>query len=225
MASSHALQALRARLILSHLLPTLIIIPLIGLALVYVLETQVLLVNLSDELMAQAVLVAEMANQQAGIWNDPGEAGAFVARMSPRLTARVMLLDAHGYLLASSDPADTQGAGQQISVPGLANALAGQTDVRVNYGQVLYAEVADVLIPIVGPDQQVIGIVRMTHQLANIYQRFLRLRSLILGVLVAGLLQTASLGFYVAAAAGTAVVPMLWAGSVAEHLLGLPRSF
>jgi MFS family permease len=39
-------------------------------------------------------------------------------------------------------------------------------------------------------------------------------------LLVAGLLQTASLGFYVAAAAGTAVVPMLWAGSVAEHLLG-----
>lgn len=41
-----------------------------------------------------------------------------------------------------------------------------------------------------------------------------------IALLVAGLLQTASLGFYVAAAAGTAVVPMLWAGSIAEHLLG-----
>lgn len=35
-----------------------------------------------------------------------------------------------------------------------------------------------------------------------------------------GLLQTASLGFYIAAAAGVSVVPMLWAGTVAEHLLG-----
>ena len=39
-------------------------------------------------------------------------------------------------------------------------------------------------------------------------------------VLGCGLLQTASLGFYIAAAAGVSVVPMLWAGTVAEHLLG-----
>jgi signal transduction histidine kinase len=192
------MNTLRARLILSHLLPTLIIIPLMGLALVYVLETQVLLANLSDELITQAALVAVMTEQQVNIWNDPGQAGAFVARMSPRLTARVMLLDAHGFLLASSDPADAQAAGQQLTLPGLANALAGQTDVRVNYRQVLYAEVADVLIPIVGPDRQVIGIVRMTHQLANIYQRFLRLRYLILGVLVAGLLLGAAVGWVLA---------------------------
>jgi hypothetical protein len=39
-------------------------------------------------------------------------------------------------------------------------------------------------------------------------------------VLGCGLLQTASLGFYIAATTGAAVVPMLWAGTVAEHLLG-----
>jgi signal transduction histidine kinase len=190
------MNTLRARLILSHLLPTLVIIPLMGLALVYVLETQVLLANLSDELMAQATLVAEMANQQADIWNDPSLADAFVARMSHRLTARVMLLDARGYLLASSDP--TEGTGQPLELPGLDNALAGQADVRVNYRQVLYAEVADVLIPVVGPNQQVIGIVRLTNQLANIYQRFQRLRYLILGVLVAGLLLGAAVGWVLA---------------------------
>lgn len=193
-----SMNTLRARLILSHLLPTLVIIPLMGLALVYVLETQVLLVNLSDELVGQAVLVAAMANEQSGIWHDPEEAGTFVARMRPRMTARVMLLDSRGYLLASSDPADSEGTGQPLGLPGLDNALAGETDVRLDYRQVLYAEVADVLVPVVGPDQQVVGIVRLTHQLANIYQRFLRLRYLILSVLVAGLVLGAAVGWALA---------------------------
>jgi len=39
-------------------------------------------------------------------------------------------------------------------------------------------------------------------------------------MLACGLLQTASLAFYVAAAAGLGGVSMLWAGNVAEHLLG-----
>lgn len=192
------MNTLRTRLILSHLLPVLVTLPLIGLALVYVLETQVLLVNISDELIQQATLVAQMADLQSSIWHDSGQAGAFVARMRPRLTARIMLLDSEGYLLASSDPADVGGAGQQLELPGLVDAMAGQTGVRVTYRQILYADVADVMVPVMGPDQQVVGIVRMTHQLAGIYQRFLRLRYLILGVLFAGLLLGVGVGYALA---------------------------
>jgi len=192
------MNTLRTRLIVSHLLPTLVIIPLMGLALVYVLETQVLLVNVSHELMGQATLLAEMANERSGIWYNSDQASVFVTGMSPRLGARVMLLDSRGYLLASSSADDAQAVGQPLELPGLVNALAGQTDVRVDYRQVLYAEVADVLVPVVGPDQQVMGVVRMTHQLAGIYERFLRLRYLILGVLVAGLLLGVAVGWILA---------------------------
>ena len=41
------MDSLRSRLILSHALPTLVITPLIGIALIYVLETQIVLANLS----------------------------------------------------------------------------------------------------------------------------------------------------------------------------------
>jgi hypothetical protein len=43
------LRTLRRRLILSHVLPLLTIIPLMGIALTYVLETQVLLLNLTHD--------------------------------------------------------------------------------------------------------------------------------------------------------------------------------
>jgi hypothetical protein len=44
------MRSLRTRLILTHILPLLVVIPLVGVALAYLLETQVLLAGLSNEL-------------------------------------------------------------------------------------------------------------------------------------------------------------------------------
>jgi signal transduction histidine kinase len=179
------MRSLRSRLILSHTLPLLIIVPLLGIALIYILETQVLLANLSTELAGQAVLVAELATDHPLIWIDPIQAQVFVERMDPLSTARVMLLDPSGRLLASSNPADVAHLGQLLAVPGLTTALAGKISERVIYSQNLEAEVVDILVPVLGPDQQAIGIVRLTHQLISVYGRFLRLRYVVGGVLLA----------------------------------------
>jgi len=182
------LRTLRWRLILSHVLPLLVIVPLAGFTLAYVLETQVVLVNLSSELVVQTVLVAEIASDHAEIWNDPAQAQVFVARLAPRLTAQLMLLDPDGCLLASSDPNKSRLQGQRLEFPGLASAQAGEISIRMTYSRDLHAEVADVLVPVGGPDQRVIGIVRLTYQLASVYERFLRLRYFIIAILAAEML-------------------------------------
>ena len=53
------MRTLRSRLILSHILPLLLLTPLIGLVLVYLVETQVLLNTVSDDLAVQASCGAE----------------------------------------------------------------------------------------------------------------------------------------------------------------------
>jgi two-component system sensor histidine kinase BaeS len=59
--------------------------------------------------------------------------------------------------------------------------------------------VIDVLVPITaGPDQHLVGAIRLTHKLARLYERFLRLRYVILGVLVAALLIGAAVGWLLA---------------------------
>ena len=45
------MRTLRSRLIVSHILPLLLVVPLVGVALIYALETQVLLGSLSEELI------------------------------------------------------------------------------------------------------------------------------------------------------------------------------
>jgi two-component system, OmpR family, sensor histidine kinase BaeS len=189
------LRTLRRQLVLSHILPPLVIIPLLGLALVYVLETQVMLPGLAEGLKEQAQLVAEIAGGQAGRWDDPAWSQALVAQLGPHLTARVMLLAPNGRLLASSDRADEDRLGQNLDLPALSDVLKGQTSMRIAYSNNLNAEIADVLVPVQGPDRRVVGIVRLTHRMSSVAGQFLHLRYLITGVLAGGLLLGAAVGW------------------------------
>ncbi|MFC1467054.1 MAG: ATP-binding protein [Candidatus Brachytrichaceae bacterium NZ_4S206] len=179
---------LHRRFILSHVLPLLVVVPITGLVLIYVLETHVVLPGLANELSEQAGLVAELARDQPGVWSDPGLAQAFVARLSPQLTARLMALDVSGRLLASSDPADAPRLGQPLNHPGLVQARAGQSFVRVAASQSLHTEIVDVLAPVMGRDRRVLGFVRLSYPLTSIYHRLQLVRYLVAGILLAGLL-------------------------------------
>lgn len=189
---------LRTRLILSHILPLLVIVPLVGIALIYFLETQVLLPNLSAELTRQASLTADIASDHPDIWQNPTSARTFVARFRVHHQSQVMLLDPTGKLLASSNPDDAERLGQTIELAHLPQVLAGENSVRINYSQNLQAEIAEVVVPVIGPDQQVIGIVRLTHQLSNVFEQFSRLRYLTASVLMVELLLGAGVGLVLA---------------------------
>jgi two-component system sensor histidine kinase BaeS len=189
---------MRWRFILSHIVPLLIIVPLMGIALIYALETQVLLTTLARELTGQASLVAKLAQAQPDIWRDPAGAQAFATEAASAVEARLMLLDPEGHILASSDPTDTGHFGQVLKPAGWETALGGQTNVQMTYSQRLQEEMVDVLAPVVGADQQVEGVIRLSHRWTTIGERFLQMRYLITGVLIGGLLLGAVAGFVLA---------------------------
>ena len=180
-------RTLRGWFVASHILPLLLLVPLMGIVLVYVLETQVLLEELSNELMGQAVLIAELLSDRPEVWLDPAGAQGYVARLDPRLDVQVMLLSANGVLLASSDPADTEYIGQQPNLPGVVDALSGQVAVHKTSSRSQPDEIVDVLVPVVRSDRRIVGVVRLSYRPVSVQGRFLRLRSLIGGVLIGGL--------------------------------------
>lgn len=188
------LATLRRRLILSHALPLLVIIPLVGIALIYVLETKVMLPKLADELAGEAALVVRLTREQPDLWGDPAQAQAFVSDLSQDLMGRIMLLDSEGRLLASRDPADEERLGQRLDSPGLTTALAGETSTSTTYSRNLHAEVADVWFPVLDPDQQVVGVIRLSHRLGTVHDQLMRLRYLITGVLVVALVLGMAIG-------------------------------
>jgi two-component system sensor histidine kinase BaeS len=188
------MRTLRACLILSHLLPLLIVIPLVGIALTYLLETQVLLAGLSGELERQAALVAAIASDYPEIWFDQEQAQAFTARIGDLLSARVMLLSADGILLASSDPGNQALVGQQVEVPGFRQVLLSGTAIRVDYGEQPGTGAAEALVPVV-INRRIVGVIRLTDPLSSVYERFPRTRTFIVGALAGGLILGIGIGW------------------------------
>jgi two-component system sensor histidine kinase BaeS len=192
------LSTLRRRFVLSHVLPLLVIVPVMGIALIYVLETQVLQPLLVDELKVNASLIAEITRDNPDVWRDPAQAQAILGRVDQGVGARVMLLDPQGHLLASDYPGDASRIGQSLDHPGLAKVLSGQVSVHTDYSARLHSEIADVLVPVTGANGQILGIVRLSYPLTNVFAQFLHLRYLTVAVLVAGLLLGSAIGWLLA---------------------------
>jgi two-component system sensor histidine kinase BaeS len=192
------IDTLRQRLIVSHVLPLLIIIPVLGISLMYILETQILLPSLSVELIQEAAIITELGRDHVSVWQNPGQAQVFVTRLDPLLGAQIILLDSHGRILASNNPNYIRRLGQFLPDGGTAAALQGDISVRTTYSRDLQAEIADVASPVFGPERQVIGVVRLSHQFIGVQGLFLRLRYLILGILAAGLILGTGIGWLLA---------------------------
>ncbi len=191
------MRRLRTRLILSHVVPLLVVLPIIGVLLTYLLETQVLLAGLSNELERQALLVAELADNYPLIWSDPVQAQGFTARVDPYISAQMTLITANGVLLASTNPEEQGMIGRSITVPGFAEVLRTGAILRIDYGQQRGTGAADVLVPVI-LGNRVIGVIRLTDPLTNLYERFPRARTFIFSVLAVGLLVGLGVGLYLA---------------------------
>ncbi len=196
------MHTLRGRLILSHILPLLLIVPIVGFALVYILETQVLLTDLSDELAQHGVLTADIARDRPAIWSDAAEAHRFVTFFSVRSRSSVMLFDPQGNLLAASEPGYGEWLGQPMDLPSLPAALAGEQQVHVDYKRSVQAEIIRVLVPVVGPNQQIMGVVRLSQYLSDVRGQLVRLRYLIAGVLAAEFVLAVIVGLILAVRLG-----------------------
>jgi two-component system sensor histidine kinase BaeS len=181
------LRSLRARFIFSHILPLLVVLPLVGLILVYVLESQVMLENLAAELEKQAVLVASMAGSHGEVWHDPAQAQSFVTAMQTQVRAQVMLMRLDGTLVSSSDPLDADRHGKSFRTDEWPDVASGETGVYVPRGLTLWQQSVDVLVPVWSADHEVVGAVRLSYLVDSLKVRFMRHRSLIVGVLVGGL--------------------------------------
>ena len=190
------IKTLRNRLILSHVLPMLVIIPLIGIALVYILETRILLPGLANELEGDAQLFADIASEQVEIWQDPLVAQSLLNQASPNFRARVLLLTSNGQLLATSQPEGLQTS--SITSQDLNALKNNQVVTHINYSRQQRAEIINVLAPVITSNHVFVGIVQMSYHFDTVAQEFYQLRYLIFAVVAFGLLAGAGMGYVLA---------------------------
>ena len=189
------LRSLRTRLIISHVLPLLIIIPLMGLGLVYLLEREFLLPQLAQNLMGNARLLGEISRSEYELSSNPLLFERMISRVQFDPNIEVMFISSRGRLLYSSETEDLPYLGTPLDAPGLEDALAGNEIALTNYSLFrLESVVLDVYSPVLDPLNRVIGIVRLTYQVASVYDLFVRFRYLVAGILLLGLLLSMIVG-------------------------------
>lgn len=192
-------RSLRQRLIWSQFLPLLLVLPLMGILLVYSLEGQVLIPQLAKNLVGDARLLAEISSAEFELWGDPVLFENLLSRVQLGTDIQVMFLDGQGTLLYSSDPADLPLKGLVVNLPGLSGAISGREIALTNYSILSLDNVyVDVYEPVLDASRQVVGIVRLTYRIGSIYAVFSQLRWQILVALGAALALSLALGAWLA---------------------------
>lgn len=189
------MNTLRSRLILSHIFPILVILPLISGIFLYLLQTQVYLTNMASELDRQAVLISDIAGAYSEIWRYPERRQSFVESISLNASTKVTLMDQNGMLLASSDDADSGREGERVFEPDYEQFLSGGRHAVVNYNN---GTITDVTVPVLTQNGLLAGFVRLENPLASVSQRYQELRRMTLGVLAGGLILGLAMGLLLA---------------------------
>ncbi|MCF6277972.1 MAG: HAMP domain-containing histidine kinase [Anaerolineales bacterium] len=175
---------LRTRLLISHSLPLLVIIFLTGFAIDYAVETHVLLPGFADELTNEANLLAELTARQPDIWEDVQTAQAYLVHLKPILTPDISIFNAQGVHLASTDSSLKYVTPATIK---LEKVLSEGLLIQTSYSRHLKASMVDVYIPVYDEMNSLLGVLRITYHLEDVYGQFLALRRVIIGILTAGI--------------------------------------
>lgn len=191
------MKSIRGRLIFSHVLPFVVVAPLVAVTLFYLLQAQQRLTAVSVQLAQQAQQIAQWSNNQPGVWSDTQVAQLFVIdvvsqELPDNRRLHIMLIRPSGQVLATSNPRNSDQVGQPIDLPEMRLVLS-QQDGYLR----LQAEVANMYVPVMR-DDQVVGLVNLSQELDAVTAGVLRLRYLLLAALVGEVLLGIALGLWLA---------------------------
>lgn len=192
------MKSLRSQLILSHILPLLILLPLLGILLTYIVETQVVLQNAAQDLAREAAVLAEIAGQQPGVFDDAAQAQFFAQAAGAQYERNVSLFQTNGEPVAVIVEENARAAvpPTETELDGLLNA---ETQTRMTASLDPAQATAEVLVPVFSARRQLLGIVRVSEHIDRLSARLTQMRLLVLGSILLALLAAIGIGAWLAA--------------------------
>lgn len=190
------MKTLRGRLILSHILPLVVVVPLVSMLLAYLVETQILLTQITEGLTEQAYLIAESLQTQPEILDDGSKAAEYVTETSRIVMERIILINKEGEVLAVGEVGSRVPNTIDPNTKGVQESLAGYESVLVSYGLLL--QNIEVYVPVRDMNEQLIGSIGLTVTLSGIAEQFNKLRGTIGVILAVELLLGALIGYLLA---------------------------
>lgn len=185
----------RRRLIISHILPVLLMVPLVGFALIYLMETRVFLPAMANEMINQGMLVQRLTQDQPEIWTSPAAAQSLLNSINSQQPSSINLLTPDHRLLATTLPDDANLVGKIIT------NLPDTTSLQnpwwsITSGDISGERILDVVIPVHQTSSQTIGVIRIYRHVADLGQGLSSMKLLILIGLFVGLFFAGIVAFF-----------------------------
>lgn len=171
------MRSLRTRLVVSHIIPTLLLMPVLSLFLLYALE-RLYTQSLVQQLVYQAQLLRTEVERDPALVASAGAAQAFLATIAPLTDSRVVMLDRDATVLASTRKEDSERIGSHFEHPSVTQALRGEMAQGVGPG--FASDVAYVILPL-RQGTRIIGALRLSYEVSDVRDQFARFRWLVLG--------------------------------------------
>ena len=196
---------LRARLIITFGSLTLLAVTAFALLVSMTIE-RLIVERLALELETQARLMAAPAAEDL-LAGDVRSVQRMLTVFDSDTTARAVVIDGDGRLVAATEPALRGALGRALTQAGLDRALAGEEVRGILPRSELDREVLYVALPIVAVDgsDRLVGAVRLSYQLRDVEDTFNQLN---IGIAVGALVTAAAAGLLAAGIAGPLTTPL-----------------
>lgn len=171
------IRSLRARLVLSHTLPILLLMFALSLYLAYSLEG-FLAQSLLRQLSCQARLLTDQAQENEGIVENVQATQDFLTRTSDLTDAHVLLLSRDGVILGSTQDRDAGRIGARYVDGPVSQALRGETAQGIGSG--FTGDVAYIVLPLQRSGVTV-GALRLSYDVHDLRAEFSQLQWVVLG--------------------------------------------
>lgn len=190
-------RTLRTKLVLSHIIPTIVLLPFLSLFLLFTLE-EFYIHNLLRQLRYQAQLLRDDIENETHPLASPEAAQEFLNTIARLTDAHVILMDRHATILATTRHTDAPYLGTRYDHPTVTQALNGE--IVQGLGTAGTAEVAYVML-LWRQNDQTAGVLRLSYEVDDLRAQFDQLEWLI----ISGSIITAALALGLAIGLATTI--------------------
>lgn len=169
--------SLRSKFVLSHIVPTFLLLPLLSIYLLYTLEN-FYTESLLHQLVNQAQILRDEMEREPKLIENSEVAQGLLDAMSRLTDSRIVLLNHDGIIFASSRKKDEARIGEQLDHPAVTQALGGEMATGIGPG--FTADVAYAILPI-RQASNITGAVRLSYEVTDVRTQFDELRLLVIG--------------------------------------------
>jgi len=188
-------RTLRSRLVLSHILPLVIVIPLMYILLSYLFETRLLLPRLAQDLVSDARFLTEIARWDYLTSGEQRSLQYYLLNLKPNPQVRLVYLSPNGVVQYSNDPDYLAQLGEPVNVAGLERAQRGEEVLLTSHSFLPGRDDSiGVLMPVQVSNNRTVGIIWMTYYERSLTNLFKEMRLLSLLITLGSLLIGAGLG-------------------------------